>query len=209
MATPSFNHTPATPRTPLQSQVEFALLDRLHLEEDSPYAWQSLDVHPQLDSELDLDDRELGWTDESVDAGAAQFFGTLDAMWDAADRARTVSPLDRLMEQFGQRVPADLLEKIVDRASEIAGNVERSGQAALTQLISCVDGSIPGWSADDWRTIARPYALAMRDSASPATISKEVAWDDLSTIERAKLSLEITLAALEELQMEDFESEDD
>jgi len=192
-------------RSPLKSQVEFSLLDRLHLEDDSPYAWQSLETSPQLDGELGgelPDDRALGWQEETVAAGAQQFFSTLDGLWERADRARAASPLDRLAARFGQRVPSDLLVTIADRANDLAGRVETRGQAALTQLIGCVDGSIPGWSTDDWRTIARPYALAMRDGSSQSTVSPEVAWDDLSKVERAKLSLEVTLAALEALQNE-------
>lgn len=188
----------------LKTQVEFALLDRLHLEEDSPYGWQSLDSHPQLDH-TELDDMTLGWTEVAIEAGARHFFQTLDALWDQtnAETAARLSPLDRLRQCFGHRVPLDLLTTITDRAATLTGTIERNGQAAIAQLIHCVDGSIPGWSTDDWRTIARPYALAMRDQSPRSTVSEEVAWDELSKIERAKLSLEITLAALAELQRDD------
>ncbi|TAF50918.1 MAG: hypothetical protein EAZ61_11705 [Oscillatoriales cyanobacterium] len=208
MANPSSDHTPtigtATTQA-VQAQVEFALLDRLHLEDDSPYAWQPLESHPQLDRDASLTDTDLGWTDASIEAGAHRFFSTLDRLWNATsvEVAATPSPRERLWDRFGARVPAELLNTILDRATAITGQLERSGQAAIAQLVSCVDGSIPGWSSDDWRTIARPYALAMRDQSSRSTVSEEVAWDELSKIERAKLSLEITLAALEELQRDD------
>ena len=175
-------HSSSPDRSPLKAQVEFSLLDRLHLEDDSPYAWQSLEVSPQLNTELT--DSELGWTDAAIEAGAKQFFSTLDGLWEQADAARATSPVDRLIAKFGQRVPSDLLATIAERASALAGRVETSGQAALTQLIDCVDGSIPGWSADDWRTIARPYALAMRDSSPRSTLSADVKWGELSKIER-------------------------
>ncbi len=206
MANPSPDHADSA----VKAQVEFALLDRLHLEDDSPYAWQSLEFHPQLDRDLAIDDSDLGWTEEAIEAGATRFFQTLDGLWDKAsvDTAEVTSPLARLRERFGDRVPADLLTTIIDRAAALTGKVERSGQAAIAQLISCVDGSIAGWSSDDWRTIARPYALAMRDQSARSAVSEDVAWDDLSKIERAKLSLEITLAALEELQLDDAQLDD-
>jgi len=213
----------------LETQVEFALLDRLHLEEDSPYTWQSLEIHPQLDR-LRLDDAAIGWTEAAISAGAGRFFSTLDVLWEQTKVETTVetaietpiktavktviktvaimSPIDRLYERFGHRVPTDLLTMIADRAAALTNTIECSGQAAIAQLIHCVDGSIPGWSADDWRTIARPYALAMRDQSARSAVSEEVAWDELSTIERAKLSLEVTLAALEELQR-DYDGADD
>lgn len=206
MANPSSDHTDSAVKAHVKAQVEFALLDRLHLEEDSPYAWQSLEFHPQLDRELPIDDGDLGWTDAAIEAGATRFFQTLDRLWEQTnvDIAEETSPLARLHQRFGERVPADLLTTILDRAAALTGKVERSGQAAIAQLVSCVDGSIVGWSSDDWRTIARPYALAMRDQSARSTVSEDVAWDDLSKIERAKLSLEITLAALEELQRDDI-----
>lgn len=201
MANPSPDRTDSA----VKAQVEFALLDRLHLEDDSPYAWQSLEFHPQLDRDLTIDDGDLGWTEEAIEAGAARFFRTLDGLWEqtSVETADVTSPLARLRERFGDRVPADLLDSIIDRAAALTGKIERSGQAAIAQLISCVDGSITGWSSDDWRTIARPYALAMRDQSTRSAVSEDVAWDDLSKIERAKLSLEITLAALEELQKDE------
>jgi len=213
MANPSSDR--ALPRSivnteAVKAQVEFALLDRLHLEDDSPYAWQSLEANLQLDRVLDIEDGDLGWTEAAIEAGAARFFRTLDGLWEqtSAETVEIMSPLDRLRERFGDRVPTDLLATIIDRAAALTGQVERSGQAAIAQLISCVDGSIPGWSTDDWRTIARPYAFAMRDQSTRSAVSEDVAWDELSKIERAKLSLEVTLAALEELQRDDYEAED-
>jgi hypothetical protein len=207
MANPSSDYPPTTSTAStqaIQAQVEFALLDRLHLEDDSPYTWQSLESPPQLDRDFTLNDEDLGWAEASIEAGARRFFSTLDRLWDAqtVEAATMPSPLDRVRARFGERVPADLLDTILERAVGITGKLERSGQAAIAQLVSCVDGSIPGWSSDDWRTIARPYALAMRDQSTRSVVCEEVAWDDLSKIERAKLSLEITLAALEELQLE-------
>jgi len=177
-------------------------------------------------------DAALGWNEASIAQGAAQFFQHLDHLWEqesatqaatqavtqtaqpttsqaepiaaAKPVARTITTLTAtLRAQFGDRIPQAVLETLSQRAYALTEQAQNLSARTLDRLIYCVDGLLPGWSSDDWQVMARPYAFSMRNGAAPATpCISETKWEELSATDRAKLSLEIALAALAELDQD-------
>ncbi len=103
-----------------------------------------------------------------------------------------------LVEKFAQRVPQELLDGIVRQAQQMV----KSQMAIADRLIACVQDALPHWNADDLQVLARPYAFAMRDRDYVAETLNATAtpWEQLSEMDRARLSLAIARYALDELK---------
>lgn len=129
---------------------------------------------------LEISDVEAaqGWESLSVQ---------LDSVWTGAQDALLV----RLQQKFAERLPADMLATIAEKAQQIAN----SSQPMVKQMLDCVQDCLNDVAEADLRVIARPMALAMRGSSADefveATIQsvRQIEWEDLSAIEQAKLSL--------------------
>ncbi|MBP0001310.1 MAG: hypothetical protein J7641_20355 [Cyanobacteria bacterium SID2] len=165
------------PSTSQQSQVELDLLDAILLGDDENYPWNPLDRESSVrltkfEERLEIDDLEIG-------DRYPVFFQHLNACWLHV----------QLRQKFGARVPQDILDAIAHQAAQLmAGNL-----SLADLLVRCVHGLIPNWSIEDLQVLARPFAYAMRGK-TPESVSESVRsapWMELSTLERARLSLAV------------------
>lgn len=165
------------------------LLERLTLG-DGGYPWNPSD--PEADGYFEglesQDSLSEVWTESELATRASQFFAIAQAQFIA-------DPLDvvksNLHRRFSDFVPAQQLAEILERAGAIADrNLPRIGQ-----LIACVQPLWSTWSEEDLQVFARPLAMAMRGSDSV----KQAPWDELTEIERIRLTLAVARAALNQL----------
>ncbi|MBE9157854.1 hypothetical protein IQ265_13620 [Nodosilinea sp. LEGE 06152] len=179
------------------------------LHPEPAYPWQPLAPEAEgylanLETEFDaLADDDLS---TAIAAGwqtlAAQITTQMDAAQTAPQTAvglgqmAATSVLDQL-RQFQGRLPNDLLQSLANSATTLA----RSGQPLIDQLVQCAGDILPDWNIDDLAVLARPLAYSLRDGrgeivelnlrAIPAS-----AWDSLSDLEQARLTLTIASVAL-------------
>lgn len=179
------------------------------LHPEPAYPWQPLapeveDYLTNLETEFDaLADDDLS---PAIAAGwqtlAAQITTQMNAAQTATPTAAGMgqtashSVLDQL-RQFQGRLPGELLQSLANSATTLA----RSGQPLIDQLVQCAGDILPDWNLDDLSVLARPLAYSLRDGrgeivelnlrAIPAH-----AWDSLSDMEQARLTLTIASVAL-------------
>lgn len=179
------------------------------LHPEPAYPWQPLAPEAEeylasLETEFDaLANDDLS---TAIAAGwqtlAAQITTQMDAAQTAtqtaASRGQTVatSVLEQL-RQFQGRLPGELLQNLANSATTLV----RSGQPLIDQLVQCASNILPDWDIDDLSVLARPLAYSLRDGrgeivelnlrAIPAN-----AWDSLSDLEQARLTLTIASVAL-------------
>jgi hypothetical protein len=136
---------------------------------------------------------------------ANRFFAQLDQRWG------TVSLEATLAQRFASRVPQSLLAAIAQSAqaalSQAQGAVASSLSAAdqlAAQLVGCVEGVMPSLATEDLFVIARPLAYQMRNGEQcvDAAIAQvpTTEWENLSDVQKARLSLAIARCAIDELQ---------
>lgn len=138
------------------------------------------------------------WDGEELDENAANFFNLLGECWQTTEKP---SLLKALQQKYGELVPSDWLEKIASRAQATLN----TKLPALDVLVECVRPLLPGWAEADLEVFARPLVYAMRDnSAAPGQSLLESAqqkqWENLSEVEKARLSIAIAHYALSELR---------
>jgi len=147
-------------------------------------------IFTQQAQALNLDD----WQADEIADRTNAFFAQIDKLWSATSLHTT------LADRFVNRIPSNLLTAIVERAQQIA----TTSAALADQLIECVQDLLPNLVVEDIEVLARPLAYAMRDGseAVQATLQRirPVAWEELSEIEQARLSLAIARSALDELK---------
>jgi hypothetical protein len=166
----------------------------------APYAWNPLDPESEeffthLEQSFSLDD----WSAEETATRSQAFFGKLNQLWS------TTTLQESLVERFATRVPQQLLGAIVAQAQQAL----TTSQSLADQLVQCVSTILPNMAQDDLLVLTRPLAYAMRNGESrravDATLEKirPVAWEELSDIEQARLSLAIARYALAELEVQE------
>ncbi|AFY67885.1 hypothetical protein [Geitlerinema sp. PCC 7407] len=163
---------------------------------DMPYVWNPAEAAAEeyfMEAEAQLDAEgmaapELAQYAQAFEAAAFDLFAQHD---------RT-SLCATLVEKFAQRVPQELLDGIVRQAQAMV----KSQMSIAERLIACVQDALPHWSADDLQVLARPYAFAMRDRdyVSETLNATAISWEQLSEMDRARLSLAIARYALDELK---------
>ncbi|BAY25612.1 hypothetical protein NIES2100_54180 [Calothrix sp. NIES-2100] len=198
----------------LPSQVELDFLAALLEVEDASYPWNPADEESEayfcaLEQQFLSDDL---WEEEELTKRSQNFYRQLDTLWPEnpthSHHKTNISQIlfANLQAAFANAVPHSFLDTIAQKASEIF----TSQQSLKEQLVTCVQGVLPAWEAEDLFVLARPYAYAMR-SGEPqcpkSFISKfeNREWTTLSDVEQAKISLAISYYAL--TQLSSFESE--
>ena len=204
-----------------QAESELELLQALLSDEAYPWSMDTDNAHQQYFEHLeaqwtqDLSDDET----EAIAAKGQSFFQQLDQAWAAADAAQQseatapaaqsaeVNPSTALVsiqtvltEKFQDRVPADLIHTLTQKAHALASQPISLAE----QLVQSVQDALPEWGTEDLQVLARPYAFAMR---GPETDKLEVAlrsvryaaWTELSGVEQARLSLAIARYTLSQM----------
>jgi hypothetical protein len=148
-----------------------------------------------------------GWQEAEIASRSQSFFNKLNQVWAPA----TLQSL--LVERFSARMPQALLVAIAEQAQAALANTQKALNTSLSvadqlseQLIQCVQGITPALATEDLYVLARPLAYQMRNGglqdAIDTTLSQvpQTEWEQLSEMQRARLSLAIARFALSELQ---------
>ncbi len=125
---------------------------------------------------------------------------------------------EAIYAKFADFVPVTWLEAIAARVVEVTqtGCPKLNQMSLGEQLVQCVHHLLPDWTKEDLQVLARPYAFAMRGNQGESTRESTLVgadgldsasrpWQELSDIERARVSFAIARLALAELnQIEDL-----
>lgn len=173
--------------------------------DEAPYPWMA--EAPETEAFFNRVEAEWAATASpeelaNVEAAGQKFFATLDQAWNAPQFLQA-----QLEEEFGDRIPSNFVQAIVQRAQALAA----SSQPMANQLVECVQSILGDWDSDDLFVLARPYAYAMRgkesDSLEVALRSvRYAAWTELSGVEQARLSLAIARYSLSQLSSPETKS---
>ena len=182
------------------TRTEFDLLEAIALD-DTAYPWNPAESEAYF-TRLEEEFAESDFlTNTDIVNGSQKLFATLEENWSKFGVHQS------LFERFGNRMPEDLLTKLASSVREISDKASRTlgGLSLSDRLVYCVGEIMPQWALEDLEVLARPMAYAMRDS-KVAPVDSTLAnipaidWQDLSEIERARLSLAIALCGIWETE---------
>jgi hypothetical protein len=193
------------PQVPLdESEVQAQLIDCLLASSTANYPWNpaepaTADYYLDTDRHFSLDD----WSEAEITQRSRSFFAQIQSCWaNSPTPVLELSPLAALIEKFGARVPQQWLAQIADKVGSLATNQLEP----IDRLVQSVQDLLPNWAAEDLLVIARPYAYAMRGDTGVNNIDnivRPLAWTELSELERAKLTIAIAQAAINESNTND------
>jgi hypothetical protein len=189
-------HDPQRPSiSAFQSQAEMELLRQI-LQEQESYVWNpAIPTAASYFADLEQEVLNAGWTAEELTEQGQIFAIHLDQAWATVPAASSIAA--DLFQRFATQVPHRLLDSIVQRAQQVVA----ANLSLADQLVQCVQDSLPSWDTDDLQVLARPFAYAMRGSESESLESvlksvRSAEWDELSSIEQARLSLAVARYAI-------------
>jgi hypothetical protein len=177
---------------------EAELMDCLLAATTAEYPWNpadpdTADYYTQADSQFSLD----RWSDEEIAQKSESFFTKIQSCWDTPVTPE-ISTLAALTAKFGARVPQQWLTQIAANVSSLA----TSNLEPVEQLVKSVGDLLSNWATDDLLVMARPYAYAMRCNPgvdNPDNIVRSLDWEQLSELERAKLTILMAQYAIDSL----------
>ncbi|MFQ3617668.1 MAG: hypothetical protein SNJ57_12600 [Cyanobacteriota bacterium] len=183
-----------------RSQAELELLQVVLDDADVSYPWNPADpaasgYFEQLEQEV-----AAGWSTDILDSYAQSLSAQFDQLWATVDTAQPgltttsfTASFSGLFQQFADRMPQGLLERLVHQVHMAIA----SSNSLADQLVASVRNVLPEWGDDDLYVLARPFAYAMRDKSENDLLEgalrsvRSEAWENLSSIEQARLSLAI------------------
>jgi hypothetical protein len=191
----SFNSQPAPTNL---SETEAELMDCLLASSTIEYPWnpndpETADYYAASDSQFSLDD----WSDAEIGERSQAFFTQIQSCWaDAPAPEAEFSPLAKLTDKFGSRVPQQWLAAIATKVTSLT----TSNLEPVEQLVQSVQDLLSNWANDDLLLMARPYAYAMRCDPGVDNIDNVVRrldWTELSEVERAQLTILVAQYAID------------
>ncbi len=185
------------------SSVQGELLEALLQSEDDFYPWNPAEP----EAEAYFVERERGfildqWMEpEEIAQSSQALFNQLHQCWNSPESATDKELHQSLSERFAAFVPEAWLGAIVHKAQELVS----SNLSLAEQLVLCVKPLLSNWAEDDLLVLARPLAYAMRGKSESASETypgfvRKADWQELSSMEQARLSLAIAHSALIQLQ---------
>jgi len=164
-----------------ETQAELDLLETVLFGEEVSYPWnpgecEDLDDTPAFCDPLKVDDLNLG--DRSP-----IFFAQLDSCMIYA----------QLCERFGVQVPAPLLQRLYN----LAKHSSRREISHLDRLVACVQPLFPDWTQDGLQELAGPLAEGGDGELPDGLLAHS--WEQLSSLDQARLSLAIAHFTLQQL----------
>ncbi|MEM9005290.1 MAG: hypothetical protein AAGE59_17425 [Cyanobacteria bacterium P01_F01_bin.86] len=184
------------------SQQQRIELDMLHsvLNEDASYLWNPAD--PASTAYLGKLEEAFASGDLSEDVYNSQWSKIsqqAEQLWSSSSPVLATL----LIQRFESRMPAQVLTQLAAKAQDVSS----SGLAVIDQLVNCAQDILAGWETDDLQVMARPLAFAMRDGHGEILdvalrSVRQTDWDNLSDLERARLTLAIARYALDEIAQE-------
>jgi hypothetical protein len=178
-----------------QAQAEMELLRQI-LQEQASYLWDPASfTAASYFADLEQEVLNAGWTTEELTEQGQILSTHLEQVWATVPAAEGVAA--DLFQRFATQVPRRLLDGIAQRAQQVVS----ANLSLADQLVQCVQDILPSWDTDDLQVLARPFAYAMRGSETESleSVLKSVRcadWDNLSSIEQARLSLAVARYAL-------------
>jgi hypothetical protein len=194
----SFDRKPAlTNHT--EAGLESELIGCLLADSTTNYPWNPADpeaaaYYIESDSNFSFDD----WSDDEISQKSQSFFTQIQSCWSDSPLPESVAnPLDLLLTaKFGARVPQQWLGSIAAKVSTMATNQLEP----VDRLVQSVQDLLANWATEDLLVMARPYAYAMRCDPgvdNPDNIVRPLDWENLSELERAKLTILIAQYAID------------
>lgn len=181
-----------------QSKSEAELIDCLLAAPTLDYPWdttvlETADYYVDTDSYFSLDN----WSDQEIAETSVGFFAQIQSCWANSPAPELeLDPLVSLTDKFGTRVPQEWLKAIATQVKNLASQKLEP----IDRLVHSVKDLLLDWAADDLLVMARPYAYAMRCDPGvndPTRIVRDLAWTELSELERAKLTILIAQYAID------------
>jgi hypothetical protein len=161
------------------------------LDEETCYPWNPAD--PENEAYFEQLEQNFSPLDclapEELNDRSERFFASLHQCWDNLETDRVKY---NVIQRFGHLVPCDWIDAIAQQATCIISN----NLSTLDRLVTCVKPLLSDWDTEDLQVFARPLANAMRGESSV----KAAPWDELSRIEKARLTLKIAQEVLVELE---------
>jgi hypothetical protein len=140
-----------------------------------------------------------GWQEAEITTRANGFFAQLEQQW------FTVSVQTSLAQRFSARIPQELLASIAVQAQKLVAESRKAVTQSLSladQLVQCIQDVAINLGQEDLYVQAR-LLEPMRNSGLDAVDSllnqiPQTEWQQLSEIQKARLSLAIAHCALDE-----------
>ena len=190
MTSDSIRHSSAH----FQALAELELVGMILNQVDTPYPWIAQDT--PMWAEMEALEREVAesWTADDFSPYVQSLSATFDAAWNSLQpqELAAVFPSD-LFQQFAAQLPSDWLQQIRQRAEQAIAQTN----SLADQLVFCVNGLLPSFVDEDLQVLARPFAYAMRSGEEAELLDGSLQsvrrddWQQLSEIEKARLSLAI------------------
>ncbi len=165
------------------------------------YPWLADKTAQYDDAQAEVAGQALEISDEEAAQGwqklSAQISQRLSQQFDLAENlAGSDTSLATLLKQkFAERLPAEMIARIGEKAQQLASQREKVAQNVLEQMVACVQDVLSYVAEDDLRVIARPMAMAMRGNSADEFVDVTIKsvrtadWEALSPIEQARLGL--------------------
>jgi len=171
------------------------LLAALLQSEDLVYPWEP--AEPSAEDYFAQLEANFSWEGE-INSAVEQVFARLNQCWAIAT---PVDPLkESLLQRFASHIPTAWLESIAQGAKQVV----TTQLSAAEQLVRCVQNLLPDWAEDDLLVFARPVAYTMRgremETSDNVAELARTDWEELSEVERARLSLTVAKFALAQLK---------
>ncbi len=161
------------------------------LHEEGCYPWNPADPETeayfeQLEQNFSLID---SWDSEDISDRAESFYACLHQCWESTSTSQVKQSI---AQRFGCFLPADCINAIVEQATQIISE----NLSPIDRLVECVQPLLANWGEEDLQVFARPLVYAMRGENGV----KIAPWDELSEIEKVRLSMKVAQEVLMELQ---------
>lgn len=180
-----------------ETQAEMELLATI-VQTDVAYPWNPAQLESEsylmaLEQDFALSD---SFSDADIALKSQVLFSQLEQVW------LTTTLHKSLREKFAG-FPQDLLASIAQSVQ----NATVKYQLLADQMVECVVDILPQWAEEDLQVFARPLAYAMRDvdvEGGELGMVSSKSWEELSDMERARVSLTIARYAISQLEVADY-----
>ncbi|OKH24828.1 hypothetical protein NIES593_06320 [Hydrococcus rivularis NIES-593] len=161
------------------------------LQDEACYLWNP--AEPETEAYFERLEQNFSLLDsldsEEIAPQAEKFYDCLHQCWESAE---ILQAKQSILQRFGHLVPCDWIDAIAEQAARlIAENL-----SPIERLVACVNPLLSNWGEEDLQVFARPLVYTMRGDNGV----KVAPWDELSEIEKVRLTMKIAQEVLTELQ---------
>lgn len=198
--TPTGDQDEAAPKTALcaaQAELLQAVL------ETEAYPWLANETAKNYSDGAEAAGQALEISDDEVAKGWEALSMQLNVMWG------DTGIVAQLKQKFANRLPAEMIAQIGERAQQIVSSGKAASQNVLEQMLACVQDVLSYVAEDDLRVIGRPMATAMRGSSADELLEvtiksvRAAEWKALSPIEQARLGLAAARYAISQAESQE------